>query len=226
MESNNQSEYLQPKTKADIGSEKDHVYEDISCASVSSSPPFRKLWRYNRSKSESVFPGSLENSVNLVNFGEPTKSSKKTRERKSWHNELQGTELRVFEETGSQTPCKIEYKVENKNGLSKSTISLVETFEKRKILAAAADVIRESENLLPLPERKETTSAFSSASRRLTKSCGIKLLLLSIVIIIGIIGIIGMAIIYHRQENIMLELEKKSSVDYERVLKTNESSPY
>ena len=185
--------YLNPKQPAsyrvvEIDIEKEPVYSEIP-SEPECSPP--QLPKSRRSKSESAFPHELEPFVHMRGNGQSKESKNRSKRRsapvnrsdskdkvyvkslgrKSWHQETEGRQLRIFEEVNCSAgrQSTIFYEVENENGLSRSRISLVE----KKVLAVQVSRISLEENKedsLPVPQRKRDSGSFKARLGRMTNT--------------------------------------------------------
>ena len=185
--------YLNPKLAGsyrfiDIDIEKEPVYSEIP-SEPECSPPQRPKSR--RSKSESAFSHELELFVHMRRNDRSLERKNRTKRRsvpgnvfdskegvygggsgrKSWHQETEGKKMRIFEEincTGGRQST-IFYEVENDNGLTRSRISLVE----KKVLAVHVSRMslgNNTEDSLPLHQRKKEAGLFQSRLSRVTKT--------------------------------------------------------
>jgi len=183
--------YLNPKQAGScrvvhIDIEKEPVYSEIP-SEPECFPPQQPKSR--RSKSESEFSHELEPFIHMRRKDQPIESRAKRRSapgnqsdskdkvyvkslgRKSWHQETEGRQLRIFEEINCSAgrQSTIFYEVENENGLSRSRISLVE----KKVLAVQVSRIsleNTKEESLPVPQRKGKSGSFKSRLGRMTKT--------------------------------------------------------
>ena len=199
MSEDDLTDYLAPQVSGsykvvEIDIEQEPVYAEIP-SEPGPAPPQRP--RYKRAKSESLFHHEELPLVNMRirNHSGGSKSREKRRSepgngweskdhlykhnpsRKSWHQESETRQLRVFEEiTGTEgRRSRILYELESRNGMTRSRISLVENVEKRKVLAEQLSMDSlgsdDGRNSLPLPQRRKTTTIvdFMTNTPRRTK---------------------------------------------------------
>ena len=153
----NQSSHLHKNKKTECPSPSQHFSQELE--------PFVHIRTKSQTGRSKNSPKRRSEPGNV--FRDKEKENHKRSSRISWHQETYARQVRVFEEINCSDDrhSKILYELENQNVLTRSRISLVENFGKRKVLAV--QVSRDSlhtndeRTFLPFPQQKNHTTVQS-----------------------------------------------------------------